>query len=339
MNCPSCRHENANEARFCAQCGAPLAQPVPVPAAAQASTAPAVQPSGGRKTALIVLGVIFCLLLLFGVGAYAAFHMAANKLRTLAGRDTQTIAQPSDSNATAGDAQRQQGAQATGNVIGSVLGTDAKGKSDIGKALDNMARTGQQIDQHNKASGNANGIPNAADTQQAVTAVGGLLSALGGSLGGASRHDPVDFHALEALLPASVSGMEPGTPKGSADDVVGIKTSSAEVNFTGPNDANIHLSIKDATAISGLAGLAEMANAGESEQGESYEKNETISGRTVHEKWDAASKHGELSMIVGKRFGVDVVGNNVGMDALKSALAQIDLGKLESMKDANPQVK
>lgn len=349
MNCANCRHENANEARFCAQCGTPLVQAAPVPASAQPSTAPAPQPSGGSKTALIVLGVLFGGLLLFAVGVYVAFHMAATKLRTLANRDPQTVEQPSgatataggtsDSKSTAADAQRQQGAQASGNVIGSILGTDAKGKADIGKALDNMAKTGQQIDQHNKASGNASGTPNAADTQQAVTAVGGLLSALGGSLGGANRHDPVDFHALEALLPASLSGMQTGTPKGSADDVVGIKTSAAEVDFTGPNDAHIHLSIKDATAISGLAGLAEMANAGQSEQGDSYEKNETVSGRTVHEKWDAASRHGELSMIVGQRFGVDVVGNNVGMDALKTALSQIDLGKLESMKDANPQAK
>jgi flagellar basal body-associated protein FliL len=347
MNCQNCRHENANEARFCAQCGAPLTQPVPVASPAQTSTAPAARSAGGSKTALIVLGVVFGVLLLFAVGVYAAFHMAATKLRTLASRDTQTVEQPSDSKATAAGtsdakataAATDQGAQVTGNVIGSVLGTDAKGKSDIGKALDNMAQTGQQIDQHNKASGDTNGIPNAADTQQAVTAVGGLLKALGGSLGGASRHDPVDFHMLEALLPSSLSGMQHGTPKGNADDVVGIKTASADVDFNGSNDAHINVSIKDATAISGLAGLAEMASASESEQGESYEKNETISGRSVHEKWDAASHHGELSLIVGKRFGVDVVGNNVDMDALKNALAQIDLGKLEAMKDANPQAK
>lgn len=358
MNCQSCQHENAEGARFCAQCGAPLVQ-APIAAAAQTSTTPAAQPRGGSKTALVVLGVIFGALLLFAVGVYAAFHMAAAKLRTLAAGDTQTIEQSSDatanaagasdakataagtsdSKATPGDAQRQLGAQATGNAIGSILGTDAKGKSDIGKALDNMARTGQQIDQHTQASGDANGIPNAADTQQAVTAVGGLLKALGGSLGGATRHDPVDFHTLEALLPSSLSGMQHAPPKGTADDVVGIKTTSADVDFNGPNDAHITVSIKDATAISGLAGLAEMANASETEQGDSYEKNETIAGHSVHEKWDAPSRHGELSLIVGGRFGVDVVGNNVSMDALKSALAQIDLGKLEAMKDANPQAK
>ena len=80
-----------------------------------------------------------------------------------------------------------------------------------------------------------------------------------------------------------------------------------------------------------------MANSQESEQGDSYEKNETIRGQGVHEKWDATSKHGELSLIVGKRFGVDVTGDNVDMDALKQALSQVDIGQLEAMRDANPQ--
>jgi hypothetical protein len=160
---------------------------------------------------------------------------------------------------------------------------------------------------------------------------------LGSSLGGAHRHDPVDFHTLEDLLPSSLSGMQRDAPEGNANRAMGIKATSADVDFRGPNDARINVSIKDATALSGLAGLAEMANANESEQGDSYEKNETIDGHSVHEKWDGASKHGELSLIVGKRYGVDVEGNNVDMRALRIALGQVDLGKLESMKDTNAQ--
>ncbi|MBS0430815.1 MAG: hypothetical protein JSS21_00195, partial [Proteobacteria bacterium] len=144
-------------------------------------------------------------------------------------------------------------------------------------------------------------------------------------------------HALKALLPSSLPGMQRGTPRGEANQAMGIKASSADVDFNGPNNARINVSIKDAAAISGLAGLAQMANNGsESEQGDNYEKNETIGGQAVHEKWDASSKHGELSLIVASRYGVDVTGDNVDMAALKDALAQIDFGKLESMKDANP---
>ncbi|MEO6967330.1 MAG: zinc ribbon domain-containing protein [Rhodanobacteraceae bacterium] len=343
MNCPNCHQENVGGAHFCAQCGAafsvaPAAVPTAVaPTPIPATTTPAAGTSGGNRTALIVLGVIFGVLLLFVVGIYTAFHMVANKVRALAGGDAQTTAQSQD--ASSNDAGTQQGAAVTGNVIGNVLGTDAKGKSDIGNALNNMTQAGAQIEQHDKATGNTNGTPDAADTQQAMGAAGGLLSALGHSLGGAHRHDPVDFHTLETLLPSSLPGMQRGTPLGNADQAMGIKATSAEVDFNGPNNARINVSIKDAAAMSGLAGLAEMANSNESEQGDNYEKNETIGGYSVHEKWDASSKHGELSLIVAKRYGVDVHGDNVDMDALKNALAQVDLGKLESMKDANPQAQ
>jgi hypothetical protein len=233
-------------------------------------------------------------------------------------------------------ASQQQAANTVGNVIGSMLGTDAKGKSDIGNAINNMAQAGRQIGQHDQATGRA-GAPDAADTQQAVGAAGGLLSALGHSLGGEHRHDPVDFHTLQGLLPSSVSGMQRGTPKGEANAAFGIKATSAQVEFAGDGNARINVSIKDASALSGLAGLAEMVNSQQSEQGGSYEKSETLSGQNVHEKWDASSRHGELSLIVAKRFGVDVTGDNVDMGVLKNALAQVDLGKLQSMKDANPE--
>lgn len=335
MNCPKCQHPNADGARFCAQCGAALAQSAPAVSAAPSQTAPAPS-SGGKNTALVVLGVIFGVILLFVVGVYAAFHMVVNKVRALASGDVQTSSQSRDASHGSPDSDTQQAAQTTGNVIGNLLGTDAKGKSDIGKAIGNLTQAGQQIGQHDKAAGNANGAPDAADTQRAMGAVGGMLSALGHSLGGAHRHDPVDFHALEALLPSSASGMQRGAPRGEANQAMGMKATSAEVDFTGANDARISVSISDATAVSGLAGLAEMANSQQSEQGDNYEKNETLNGQNVHEKWDASSKHGELSLIVGGRFGVDVHGDNVSMNALKNALAQIDFGKLESMNDANP---
>jgi hypothetical protein len=238
--------------------------------------------------------------------------------------------------ATTHAAEQQQAADTAGNLLGSILGTDAKGKSDIGNAINNMAQAGRQIEQHDQATGRTGGTPDAADTQQAVSAAGGLLSALGHSLGGERRHEPVDFHTLQGLLPSSVSGMQRGTPKGEANAALGIKTTSAEVDFAGDNNARINVSIKDASALSGLAGLAEMVDSQQSEQGGSYEKSEILAGQNVHEKWDASIRHGELSLIVAKRFGVDVTGDNVDMGVLKKLLAQVDLGKLESMKDANP---
>lgn len=281
--------------------------------------------AGGYTAAVVVCTILVGVLLGALMGGLGLYNHAG--MRAFGGAMTGAMSQ---------EAEQQQAASSVGNIIGNLLGTDAKGKSDIGNAINNMANSGRQIEQHEQASGNSGGTPDAGDTQQALGAAGGLLSALGHSLGGEHRHDPVDFHVLQGMLPSSLSGMQRGTPKGEANAALGIKTSGAEVDFEGNGNAHVNVSIKDASAISGLAGLAEMVQSETSEQGGSYEKSETLSGQNVHEKWDASSRHGELSLIVGKRFGVDVTGDNVDMNVLKQALAQIDFGKLESMKDANP---
>ena len=237
------------------------------------------------------------------------------------------------------DAQ-QQGAATVGNMIGSMLGTDQQGKSALGAAVNNLAETGRHIEQHDQARGNASGTPDAQDTQQAINAAGGLLSALGGSLGGSHRVAPVDFHTLEPLLPASLSGMQRGTPAGSSKEAMGIHVTAANVDFAGANNARITVSISDVSGVSGLLGLAgNLARTDQSESANGYEKDVNVSGRSVHEKYDIPSKHGELSVIVAQRFEVDVEGSNVDMDVLQRALAQVDLGRLESMKDANPQAR
>ena len=87
-----------------------------------------------------------------------------------------------------------------------------KGKSDIGHAINNMANAVGTSNSTTQATGNP-GTPNAADTQQAVGAAGGLLSALGHSLG-AHRHGPGGFPRFCGSAAASLSGMQQGHAKG-----------------------------------------------------------------------------------------------------------------------------
>jgi hypothetical protein len=237
-------------------------------------------------------------------------------------------------------ATQRQGADAVGNLIGNALGTDQQGKNALGAAVNNLAQAGRQIEQHDKTRGNANGAPDATDTQDALNATGGLLTALGGALGGSHRVAPVDFHTLTTLLPASLPGMRRGAPSGSSKQAMGIHATSASVDFSGADNASINVTISDLSGVSGLMDMAaSLAHADESESANGYEKDVTIGGRAVHEKYDNPGRHGELSVIVAKRFEVDVAGSNVDMGALQRALAQVDLGRLESMKNANPQAR
>ena len=236
-------------------------------------------------------------------------------------------------------AARDQGASAVGNVIGNMLGTDAQGKAGLGAALSNIAKMGEQSQQQ-AASQNAaaDAPPTAADTQNAVAGAGGLLSALGGALGGPNRAAPVDFKNLSDLLPTSLQGMKRTAAQGSAQGALGVKTTSATADYAGANGASVHLEIADMTGVSGLMDLANNLVQNTTSQSDTgYEKDVTLNGRSAHEKYDAPNKKGDISMQVAKRFTVDVAGQGVEMAALEQAYSQIDLSRLESMKDQGAQ--
>jgi hypothetical protein len=81
-----------------------------------------------------------------------------------------------------------------------------------------------------------------------------------------------------------------------------------------------------------LAGSLIQTTTSESDSG--FEKDVSLGGRTVHEKYDARNKHGDLSVILAKRFSVDISGSGVDMPTLERCLGQVDLSRLESMKNA-----
>jgi hypothetical protein len=240
-------------------------------------------------------------------------------------------------------AARDQGAAAVGNVIGNMLGTDAQGKAGLGAALSNIAKMGEQsqqraAQQNGGATAGTNTPPTAADTQNAVAGAGGLLTALGGALGGPHRAAPVDSKTLSDLLPISLQGMKRTSAQSSAQGAIGIKTTSATADYVGANGATVHLEIADLTGVSGLMDLADNLVQNTTSQSDTgYEKDVTLNGRSAHEKYDAPDKKGDISMQVAKRFTVDVTGQGVDMAALEQAYSQIDLSRLESMKGQGAQ--
>ena len=63
-----------------------------------------------------------------------------------------------------------------------------------------------------------------------------------------------------------------------------------------------------------------------------YEKTTRSNGRHIHESYDRRSQQGELKVLLDGRFEVEVSGNGVKMETIKSALGMIDLNGLEAMK-------
>lgn len=243
--------------------------------------------------------------------------------------------------------QQQRAAAAVGNLIGGALGTDQKGKEGLSAAINGLAEAGRRMEQQQKSAGSqsaapANSAPGAADSsanaQNAAAATAGLLSALGGAVGGGRHVEPVDFHTLKDMLPDSLPGMQRTHAEGSSQQALGVKGSQATGDYQGPAGARAEIKIVDAAGVSALLGAAEsVAQNTESESDAGYEKNASVGGRSFHEKYDSKSGHGELSAIVAQRFAVSVTGDGVEMSTLEQYVTYVDFTRLEAMKDAGAQ--
>jgi hypothetical protein len=189
------------------------------------------------------------------------------------------------------------------------------------------AAAAQAAQQSNTGGGSA---PAAANLGNAL---GGFLNSVGASMGGSQPVAPVDFHSLQALLPAQLPGMKRTNGGGSNSQSMGVKSASAHAEYHGAGSRSIKVSITDLTGVAGIIGMSDiMPKDTDSESDDGYEKDVTLGGRSMHEKFTKASQLGSLQVIVARRFEVDVDGTGVSMDTVHAAMGQVDLAKLEAMK-------
>ena len=175
---------------------------------------------------------------------------------------------------------------------------------------------------------------------EALTAAGATgaagAAALGSALAAGTASDAVDFRVLKELLPDEINGMPRTSSDGEKNSAMGFTMSRAEARYeTQGTNSSIKIQISDVGAMTGAAAMATYAWASvevDRENQTGYEKTTTIKGYRGYEKFDRQTNYGELSLMVGGRFMVELEGNEVGMDALKAALDKLDLGKLEGMK-------
>jgi Yip1 domain len=278
-------------------------------------------------TASVVICTILLGILLGVLSAFAHIGGAAAHQGLFGSTPTERAAEQA--------AARDQGAAAVGNTIGNLLGTDEKGKAGLGAALSNLAKAGE-----NQAQTSSSGSAQASTAQSPLSAAGGLMTALGGALGGPHPVNTVDFKTLTSMLPASLPGMKRTSASGENQGALGVKASSAKADYQGSDGGSVHIEIADMSGISGLMDLAgSLVQNTTSESDSGYEKDVVIGGRSVHEKFEAHDRKGDLSVLVAKRYTVDISGTGVDMHSLEQSLGQIDLAHLESMKDAGAQAQ
>lgn len=142
----------------------------------------------------------------------------------------------------------------------------------------------------------------------------------------------VDFRKLKELMPEKLAGMERTTHSGEKTGAMGFKISMAEARYE-DGESILRVNITDAggvgMAIMGLAAWSAIEIDRETESG--YERTTTIEGYKSFEKYDGNSRHGELSMIIGERFIVNLEGDNVDEDVFRKAVKKLKVSELEKM--------
>jgi hypothetical protein len=172
----------------------------------------------------------------------------------------------------------------------------------------------------------------AKSAEQASKAMESAAKTMEGAATGAGQAGTADFRALKALLPESLPGMKRTEAKGEKVAFGGFGGSFAEGTYQDDKDGNISVKISDMGGIGAMASAAWTLVEIDSEQDNKYEKTTKISGFKAHEAYDKSSKSGEIDIAVPDSIIIEVRGNNVSMDAIKEAVAKIDLAKLAAMK-------
>jgi Yip1-like protein len=211
---------------------------------------------------------------------------------------------------------------ATGS-LGSGTVTYDKGSS--GAKLDEFAKKMEEAGRRMEAaqkSGDA--------SKQAEAAV----AALGTAISGGKGVDPVQIDQLKPLVPATFAGLPKSSENAERGGVAGLMTAKVEASYADTAGAkNVQLEISDTGGAAGLMALAGWMNVqSERERNGRVERTRKEGNRMIHEESDKGTNESKYTVVLAERFVVSAEGNGVDLGTLKSAVASLDLGKLEAMK-------
>jgi hypothetical protein len=199
--------------------------------------------------------------------------------------------------------------------------------ADPNSALGKLEQLGKALE---KSADKAAAAEKAGD-QAGQVAAG--LEGLSTLLGGGSRVDPLDIDLLKPLVPDTFAGLPRTSTKAEKNGIGAIMVSRAEATYGDGGEREARLEITDTGGVSGLMGLAAWTGVQEErESADGYSRTQKVDGRLTHME---SSKRGddEFAVVIGERFMVSAKSRTLDADALRAAVAALDLGKLDSMKN------
>jgi hypothetical protein len=160
------------------------------------------------------------------------------------------------------------------------------------------------------------------------------MGALGTALSGGKGVEPVQLEALKPFLPETFAGMPRTSQRADRSGVAGLMAAKVEAEYSDGNK-RVDLEVTDTGGAAGLMGLAAWAAVGASSESENDQRIERMrrdGNRLYREEVSKRGGTNNYSVILADRFVVSVEGQGVDINTLKSAVASIDLKKIESLK-------
>ena len=227
------------------------------------------------------------------------------------------------------------GALGVGRFSSGVTGSvspQASVQFDKDSPLGKLQALGNKLDESNKKMEAAQ----KSGDQKAQTAA--AFETIGTLLGGGKRVDPVATDQLKAFVPESFAGLAKKSSNSERNGIAGLMVAKTEATYGDGAGKSATLEISDTGGVSGLMGLASWAGVeGEKEDERGSEKTQKVGGRLVHERMSKTGGTNEFGIVLGDRFVVSARGDGLDLNELKAAVSNIDLARLESMKDVGVQ--
>jgi len=155
-------------------------------------------------------------------------------------------------------------------------------------------------------------------------------------MSGEEKVEVVNFRKLKELLPEEIDDLKRTGFSGEKTNAFGIKVSKAEGKYKSEdNKQKIEITILDMGSMKGLAGMTAFAWSWaeiDKESDDGFERTFEYKGHKAYEKYNTNYQDGEVQVLVAKRFMVEVKGNDVPVGKIHSALDEVNIGDLESMK-------
>lgn len=221
-----------------------------------------------------------------------------------------------------------------GNVGGAGAPDASEVQLDANSPLGKLQQLGKELEKSGKK------MEAAEKSGDQGAQVSAALEGLGTLFGGGARVDPVSIEELKKFVPETLGGL-PKTSNSAEKSGLGIMVSRAEATYGQRGngaDKEVRLEIVDTGGVSGLVGVASWMGLQEEKESDSgYERTRKVDGRMTHEKVSTRGGTNEYTVVVGERFTVTATSDDFDIDALKSAVASLNLGGLDAMKNAGVQ--